>query len=110
MLTFFIGVGIGSGGLFLFARPLIRSVDPGGSLFWLVGFVIIGWLIMWCIVLPFVARDFFIHCKLRSHLAEPRCIYCGYDLKGHTHTTTNHIRCPECGKDSPRLPPIEAQP
>lgn len=102
-LMFFVGIGIGVGGVGLLSRPIIRSVDPESPFFWLVGIGLLGWLIMWSIVLPIVVRDIFVYHKVRSHMAEPRCIFCGYDLKGHAHITGNYITCPECGKDSPRI-------
>ncbi|MCA9293702.1 MAG: hypothetical protein KDA20_07810 [Phycisphaerales bacterium] len=43
----------------------------------------------------------------REHLTEPRCIHCGYDLKGLANTPPNHITCPECGKPSPHLQPTD---
>jgi hypothetical protein len=43
------------------------------------------------------------HPILHDCFTRPRCVWCGYDLKGHGEMRGSYVRCPECGKASPRV-------
>ncbi len=79
------------------------QIDKSDMVFEWLSFATVGGMSVIGSVAAYWLRVFLVNRILRRHITEPRCIFCGYDLKGHAHITGNYITCPECGKDSPRV-------